>query len=298
MHVQQHYLRFLICPLCHTHFMQVGNAIRCENNHAFDIAKEGYINLLTKKPSESMGDTKEMLLARRTFLEAGHYQILVTTMTHMLHDYLKIDSASDLPHINIVDAGCGEGYYLGQLQAALRLDVPDTQTSYMGVDIAKEAVRMAAKRYKDIHFLVSNLKEHMVFASNSMHILLNIFAPRNIEEYTRILAPGGVALVVIPAPQHLQQLRETLNLLHIEAHKQEHVIEQFTRHLSYIATSHVHNTLLLAEQEMLQIAMMTPNYWHFSDNIQREIARVGELETEIAFTCLLFRKDTVYKKVV
>ena len=292
------YLRVLTCPLCQTHFTQVANTLKCENNHTFDIAKEGYINLLTKKLSDSMGDTKEMLHARRAFLEAGHYQFLVTTITETLYDYLKTDKEIGLPYINVFDAGCGEGYYLGQLQSVLKQQLPDAHIDYIGLDIAKEAVRMAAKRYKSIHFLVANLKERLVFANDSLHILLNIFAPRNVEEFARILTPGGVALVVIPAPQHLQQLRETLHLLNIEEHKQAHVIEQFTPYLSHIATTSVSNTLHFTTQEILQISMMTPNYWHLSDEIKQKISAISELETEIAFTCLLFRKDALYKKAV
>ena len=65
-------------------------------------------------------------------------------MTKLLHDYLKTDI--DLPYMNILDAGCGEGYYLGQLQLALRQLLPDAYIEYIGLDIAKEATRMAAKR--------------------------------------------------------------------------------------------------------------------------------------------------------
>ncbi len=285
------YLRILTCPLCQTHFTQVGNAIKCENAHTFDIAKEGYINLLTKKLPDSMGDTKEMLLARRAFLEDGHYQPLVTTITTLLYDYLKADRDTGLPYITLLDAGCGEGYYLGQIQHALGPQLPDAHIDYIGLDIAKEAMRMAAKRYKSVHFLVANLKDHLVFANDSLHILLNIFAPRNVDEFARIITLGGIALIVIPAPQHLRHLRETLGLLSIEEHKQEHVIEQFTPHFTYIGATSVNTTLHLTTQEILQAVMMTPNYWHLSDEVKSVMSALKEIETEIAFTCLLFRKD-------
>ncbi len=293
-----HYLRILTCPLCQTHFTQVGNAVKCENAHTFDIAKEGYINLLTKKIPDSMGDTKEMLLARRAFLEHGHYQPLVAAITTLLYDYLKSDTDNDLPYITMLDTGCGEGYYLGQLQHTLGQQFPNAHIDYIGLDIAKEAMRMAAKRYKGIHFLVANLKERLVFANDVLHILLNIFAPRNVEEFARILTLGGIALVVIPAPQHLQQLREMLGLLSIEEHKQEHVIEQFTPYFTYIGATSVNTTLHLTKQEILQAVMMTPNYWHLSDEIKSVMSAMNEIETEIAFTCLLFRKDKVYEKEV
>jgi len=243
-----------------------------------------------------MGDTKEMLLARRAFLEYGYYQPLATTIATLLYDYLK--EKEDLPYITMLDAGCGEGYYLGQLQHALGQQLPDALIDYIGLDIAKEAMRMAAKRYKGVHFLVANLKERLIFANDSLSILLNIFAPRNVEEFARILTLGGIALVVIPTPQHLRQLRETLGLLSIEEQKQAHVIEQFTPHFTYIGATSVNNTLHLTTQEILQAVMMTPNYWHLSDEIKRMMSTLNAFETEIAFTCLLFRKDKLYEKGV
>ena len=149
---------------------------------------------------------------------------------------------------------------------------------------------MAAKRYKEPHFVVANLKERLVFASDTLHILLNIFAPRNVEEFARVLMRGGIALVVIPAPQHLQQLREKLGLLSIEEHKQEHVIEQFAPYFTFVEAKNVSETIHLSKQEIRQAVMMTPNYWHLSDEMKREMDEMGEMEVEIEFICLVFRK--------
>ena len=285
------YIRILTCPVCSTHFTQVGNTLKCEQGHSFDIAKEGYVNLLTKKLPDSMGDTKEMLQARRAFLEQGHYQPLVDAISALVYDYLKSESdeVGGLPKLNILDAGCGEGYYLGRLQHSLKERLPDVQCEYIGLDIAKEAMRMAAKRYKEPHFVVANLKERLVFASDTLHILLNIFAPRNVEEFARVLMRGGIALVVIPAPQHLQQLREKLGLLSIEEHKQEHVIEQFAPYFKFVEAKNVSETIHLSKQEIRQAVMMTPNYWHLSDEMKREMDEMGEMEVEIEFICLVFR---------
>lgn len=286
------YIRILTCPVCSTHFTQIGNTLKCENGHSFDRAKEGYVNLLTKKLPDSMGDTKEMLLARRAFLESGHYQPLVNAVNALVYDYLKSESdeVGGLPALNILDAGCGEGYYLGQLQQAIRERLPDAQCEYIGLDIAKEAMRMAAKRYKELHFVVANLKERLVIASETLHVLLNIFAPRNVEEFARVLMHGGIALVVIPAPQHLQQLREKLGLLSIEEHKQEHVIEQFSARFTFVGATNVHEMIQLEHEEIRQAVMMTPNYWHMSDEVRKVMGEMSEIQTEIAFTCLLFRK--------
>jgi SAM-dependent methyltransferase len=175
--------------------------LRCSNSHTFDIAREGYVNLLRKKLP---GDTKEMLVARRDFLERNHYQPLSDMLNQLVHAYLATSSSP----INILDAGCGEGYYLGRLQQYLTDQ--HYQIQCIGLDISKEAIRMAARHYKQSCFVVANLKERVVLADDALHIILNIFAPRNPAEFTRVLVPGGLLLVAIPAPDHLLQLRSAL----------------------------------------------------------------------------------------
>ncbi len=287
-----HYLHLLTCPVCHSHFTEVGNTLKCDKGHTFDIAKEGYINLLTKKLSDSVGDTKEMLLARRNFLDRGYYQPLSDTINKLIYDFLRTeeDSENGLPYINILDAGCGEGYYLGRLQHYLDQQLPAAQCNSIGLDISKDAMRMAAKRYKDAHFVVANLKERLVFASDSLHILLNIFAPRNIDEFARVVTPGGIAIVVIPGPQHLRQLRSTLQLLNIEENKQQHVIDQFAPYFELLTSSSLIYEVQLSNQGIMQAVMMTPNYWHLSDEVKEAIGRMEGVRTEIEFTCLMFRK--------
>src|SRR5258708_31322560 len=104
----------LTCPVCQQHVTKVGNMLKCANSHTFDIAKEGYVNLQLKKLP---GDTKEMLVARRDFLERGYYTPLSNNINEMIYHYLCTEEqvGESLPHINVLDAGCGEGYYLGRL---------------------------------------------------------------------------------------------------------------------------------------------------------------------------------------
>lgn len=279
-----HYIQLLRCPICHTQLAQMGNMLKCTHNHSFDIAKEGYINLL-RKPLP--GDTKEMLLARRDFLERGFYQPLseainTLTLTH------RPDVATPL---NILDAGCGEGYYVGRLQHFLS-ERQDVQVGCaIGVDISKDAVRMAAKKYHArADFIVANLKDPLALLDNTIHILINIFAPRNPSEFARILAPGGLLLIAIPNPDHLQQLRSVLHLLSIEEQKEQHIIEQFADHFTLITAEAITYPLHLAQKEIEQVVMMTPNYWHLSDETRIAMARLEEIETQISFTCLMLRK--------
>jgi 23S rRNA (guanine745-N1)-methyltransferase len=158
-----------------------------------------------------------------------------------------------------------------------------------GCDISKDAIRLAAKRYPAAFFLVANLKERLPFQDHALSVLLNIFAPRNIAEYARILAPGGISIVVIPGVRHLQPLRDTLHLLSIEENKQQHVIEQFSTHFTLQAAHSLTYELTLQHEEIVQLVMMTPNYWHLSNEQHLQMANLSTLTTTIDFTCLVFQ---------
>jgi 23S rRNA (guanine745-N1)-methyltransferase len=274
-------LHLLRCPVCHTHLEREGAILRCAHSHTFDIAKEGYVNLLRKKQT---GDTKEMVQARRSFLERGFYQPLADTLNMLVATYRREQA---LP-INVLDAGCGEGYYLGYLQQSLS---QHDQICLLGLDVAKDAIRMAAKRYPIATFVVANLKERLVVADESIHVLLNIFAPRNPAEFARVMARAGRLIVVIPGAEHMAQLRSTLPLLQIEENKQQHVVEQFAPYFTLLDAVPVSYELVLQGEEVQQLVMMTPNYWHLSDEARQAMTSIRALRTQVAFICLVFQKN-------
>lgn len=272
-------VHLLTCPVCNARLQQHDMVLRCAHSHTFDVAREGYVNLLRKK---QVGDTREMLQARRSFLDGGFYQPLSDTLNALVASYLR-----EIPSpTNILDAGCGEGYYLGRLQRSLE---QDEQHCFLGLDIAKDGIRMAAKRYQAASFVVANLKERLVIAAQTIHVLLNIFAPRNPAEFARVMVPAGKLIVVIPGPDHLAQLRTALPLLQIEENKQQHVIEQFAGYFKLIETVPISYELNLQAEEVRQLVMMTPNYWHLSNEARSAIGAIHEMKTMVEFMCLVFQ---------
>src|ERR1700680_2128153 len=219
-------MALLVCPVCHTGLRQVDSALVCANTHSFDIAREGYVNLLLQKRS---GDAKEMLRARRNFLERGLYQPL----SDAVNEIVRVHLANMLEPLYILDAGCGEGYYLDRLQRAL---APQHDGCYIGIDVSKEAIRMAAKRYRQSLYVVADVKQQLVLADQAIHAILNIFAPRNPSEFARVAVAGGILLVAIPNPEHLLSLRIALGLLGMEEQKQQHVKEQFSGQFEFVTS--------------------------------------------------------------
>ena len=128
-----------ICPICKSKLNIQGKSYLCENNHSFDIAKQGYVNLLpvNKKHSDNPGDSKEMVLSRREFLESGNYDCFTKKLCEIINSLFP-----DTQKITIADCGCGEGYYDGKLEGI------SSDYDLFGFDISKEAVRYAAGKYK------------------------------------------------------------------------------------------------------------------------------------------------------
>lgn len=281
------YLPYLVCPFCQQALTLTGNMLLCPAAHTFDLAREGYVYFLRKKLP---GDTREMLLARRQFFAHGHYRPLADFLQRQLVEHLANRQSSS--PLALLDAGCGEGYYLSNLLAYL--SEAQLPVHCIGLDVSKEAVRLAARYCPEAFFLVSNLWERLPFAPGVFDALLSIFAPRNPQEFARILAPGGLLLVLLPAPAHLQSLRLVLHLLAIEEQKEQHVIAQFTEQGAFLleATRSLTYEIALQPPEIEQLVMMTPNYWHVTEETRQALALLTAIRTEVACTCLVFRRQS------
>ena len=183
----------LLCPICSQQLNMGERQYVCPRNHSFDIARQGHVNLLTVQQKHSLnpGDTREQVLSRREFLEAGHYAPIARTL---------IDTARELGISGqILDVGCGEGYYSARLANAL--DSPLT-----GLDISKEAVRCAAAKYKGKQWLCATAA-HIPVEENSVDLLTSLFALTLPEEFRRVLKPGGYYFQVLAAQDHLLGLK-------------------------------------------------------------------------------------------
>ena len=194
----------LICPVCGCALSRVDREYRCENRHSFDIARQGYVNLLTVQQKKSLhpGDTREQVLSRRAFLDAGFYAPIARTLCETA---LELGAAGP-----VLDVGCGEGYYSSQLAKALGAELT-------GLDISKEAVRCAAGKYKDALWLCGTAA-HLPVADHSAGLMTSLFALTMPEEFRRVLSPEGYYFQVLAAEDHLMGLKSIIypELLHKE----------------------------------------------------------------------------------
>ena len=103
----------------------------------------------------------------------------------------------------ILDIGCGEGTYLGRLADRHPFEAH-------GIDLAVDAIDLAAKRYDGATWLVANADRFLPYDNDSFDLVLSITSRRHPIEMRRVLKPGGTLVVAIPAPDDLVELRTAI----------------------------------------------------------------------------------------
>ncbi|MDN7138088.1 methyltransferase domain-containing protein [Pseudidiomarina sp. 1ASP75-14] len=190
----------LCCPLDGEPLTLADKTWRCGKGHSFDVAKQGYVNLLPvqNKRSKDPGDSKTMVQARADFLAGGFYQPLADALAATV-----LRSRS----MTVLDAGCGEGYYLRQLLDAAEHSEHELEVA--ALDISKWATLAAAKQDKRVTWMVASNSQIPV-AANSIDTLLCVFGFPVSGEFQRVLKPGGRLVMVDPAADHLRELKQVI----------------------------------------------------------------------------------------
>lgn len=267
------------CPLCGGALTAANGSYRCPDGHCFDIAKEGYTYLLpvNRRHSKSPGDDKAMTAARSAFLAKGYYGFLQRALCQMAVDYT--------PHApNVLDVGCGEGYYTAALYDALVSAGKAPRVA--GIDISKAMVRSAAKRARNAEVAVASAY-HLPAQDGTFHLLLDCFSPLAVEEFHRVLAAGGYFLYVVPAADHLWEMKQVLYDHPYPNETKETPYEGF----QYVTITHIRDTITLPCQEDIQALFgMTPYCWKTPREGKERLAALDSLTTTAAFDLHLFRK--------
>jgi len=272
-------MSLFICPICKAPLERAGSVYRCPEGHSYDIAKEGYTYLLppNQKHSSAPGDDKGMAAARRAFLSKGYYQPLLDALCH-----LAVSHTGTAPAV--LDAGCGEGYYTAGICQAL--ENAGKHPRMAGTDISKFILRAAAKRKTDAEFAVAS-SYHLPLADQSLDLLIDCFSPLALGEFQRLLRPGGIFLYVVPAADHLWELKQILYDTPYPNEEKETPYDGF----SYEAIIPVNGTITLPSRTDIQnLFQMTPYFWKTPKEGSQRLADLETLVTKIAFRIHVFRR--------
>lgn len=252
----------LICPVCGEKLTVSDKTMRCGNGHSFDVAKEGYVNLLrSSKNGDFIGDDKISARMRRDFLGKGYYSVLKDELCRIFSEKRGC----------VLDICCGEGYYTSALGENSNLNV-------FGFDIAREMVRLAAKRGKGTYF-VANMA-NIPIAEGSMDYCIHLFAPFNEAAFAKVLKDGGRLYTVIPGRFHLWGLKQAV---YDTPYENDEILPQ-TQQLRLISQRKVMGQITLNCQEDIQaVFRMTPYFFHTSQKDKDKLLGLDTLETTIEF---------------
>ena len=236
------------CPICAGGLRRTEKQYVCPADHSFDIAREGYVNLLpaNRQHSKAPGDDKDMAAARTRFLDGGWYAPLRDTLADLVEQHLPQGGS-------VLDVGCGEGYYT----AALAAQAEGKGGRCAGVDLSKPAVKKAARRCPGTEIAVASVY-HLPLIDEAVHVVADCFSPLAIDEFRRVLAPGGTFLYVVPGPRHLWEMKR---VLYADPYENPDKREEYPG-FGYVDVVPVETTFTLTQNaDLMALFSMTPYAW-------------------------------------
>lgn len=260
------------CPICAQGLEPEGRAWVCPQKHSFDLARQGYVNLLTVQQKHSLapGDTREQVLSRRAFLEAGFYVPISDALNRAALDY---GAQGD-----ILDVGCGEGYYSARLADAMNAKLT-------GLDISKEAVRCAAAKYKQ-HTWLCATAAHIPVPDHEAGTLTSLFAITLPEEFHRVLRPGGLFFQVLAAEDHLMGLKSIV--YDRLTHKEKNTVPRLEG-FELLESRPIRFSFHLEGEQVRSLFAMTPHLFRIGKDGAARLASTTQLDDTASCVLNIYR---------
>ncbi len=268
------FLTKLICPVCSEALSLTERSHKCINNHSFDIAKEGYVNLLTgnHKDGSLIGDNKEMAKSRKAFLEKGYFDPLKSFLVSYINENTEEDFV-------IADICCGEGYYSHCVKE-------ETGREVCGFDISKEMVKLSAKRKNGNTYFVANLSK-IPLETGSVDLAFHLFAPFQEKEFSRILKENGTIITVVSGENHLFELKE---ILYDTPYKNDEKPPETEKLCIAEKIKITEKVLLKSKEDIDALFRMTPYYYHTKPEDKKKLEGIESLEVTLDFAVYCYQK--------
>ncbi|KAA9225487.1 MULTISPECIES: methyltransferase domain-containing protein [Corynebacterium] len=251
--------------------------LKSESGHSYDVARQGYVTLAGGAGLRYTGDDAKMITAREEFLSGGHYAPFVEAVTGNVQDVLDDANVSEAARPVICEVGAGTGYYL-----AHTLDsIPNSRG--VGIDVSVPAAKHLAKSHPRLGAVVADAWARLPLRDGSIDALTVVFAPRNAEEFARVLKPGGQVVVLTATTGHLGELREPLGIIDVERGKVERMISQAEGHLVPVGDPELVEFGMNLNQSAIAAQIgMSPSARHIHPEVLQE--RIAALPAEMYVT--------------
>ncbi|MFA6709313.1 MAG: methyltransferase domain-containing protein [Fusobacterium sp.] len=272
----------VICPKCKERLIKDGKTYKCINNHSFDISKSGYLNLLldNQKNSKNPGDDKGMVKSRKFFLEEGYYKDISDKLNEIVSEKLGETSENF-----VLDIGCGEGYYTGKLKKYL--DENNIENDILGIDISKQAILEASKKYKNIHWVIASAL-NVPINEETCDIIICMFSKIIPKEKMRILKKNGMIIIVSTGEDHLKEIKEVVY---------ENVKNDFyspiedMKEFKHIKTYEVKKEISIDKKENIEnLFNMTPYRWRSPKKGIEKLFQLNSIKVTIDVNFDVFEK--------
>ncbi len=247
----------ILCPVCKEYLKKQDKSYKCINNHTFDIACQGYLNL-NMKSSDNTGDEKEMIKARNAFLNAGYYHFLKDKINQIIDSYKPS---------SILDLACGEGYYTSSY------NIKDK----VGIDLSKQALKIASRNDINTMYILKNIFD-VPFKDNSFDLIITIFAPIS-KEISRLLKDKGRFILVRPDVDHLFELKKAV----YDSPYLNQVEDINIDNLKLEQEFKIKQKATLNNEMLNNLFKMTPYYHKTSINDIKKLETIDSLEVSFSF---------------
>ena len=275
------------CPHCQQELNLINNSLQCNNNHCFDLSKNGYVNLLTANIQSNYD--KNMFTARNEFIKQGYFKQIHQLITREILSNIKTQiKEKENNNLKILDAGCGEGSHLSEIKNMIEDEIK-YPVSGIGLDLAKEGIYIAAREYPGYIWCVGDLAQ-VPFSNNSVDLIINILSPANYAEFSRLLNENGILIKVIPASNYLKELRNLFfNVKDKKEYSNHKVKNLFKEKLTLISEQTIETKEKINNKDYNNLLKMTPLLWDVAPNKLNEIKNNYLKEITIELDILIGR---------
>lgn len=269
------------CPICSNQMQMVDlKSLICTNRHCFDLAKQGYVNLLTHALKTKYD--KQLFASRRFIFNSGFFEPLIDRISQ----YIINETKSKDEQIKVLDAGCGEGFPLAGIKEKV-LQNTTNDVLAVGFDISKEGIIIAAKEFPHNIWCVADIG-NCPFKDKQFNFIFNILSPSNYAEFQRMLTDDGLVIKIVPDSNYLQELRRIFyEQTDKESYSNDQTVELFKNNLDLIDTQRVQYSVPMDNTTLGHLIYMTPLSWGTTEEQLQKVLQMKIKEITVDLTILI-----------